>query len=85
MKRRTSPLLLGVLAFAFLCQGLLQRLVIFDTWSKDYNPGKGKMFTGAMSPDQMLAVLGGFREITAGILWVKADTFFDQGDRKNVV
>jgi len=80
MKRRTSPLLLGVLAFAFLCQGLLQRLVIFDTWSKDYNPGKGKMFTGAMSPDQMLAVLGGFREITAGILWVKADTFFDQGN-----
>ncbi len=80
MKHRSSPVLLTVLAMAFLCQGLLQRLVIFDQWSRDYNPGKGKMYTNAMSPDQILAVLAGFREITAGILWVKADTFFDQGN-----
>jgi hypothetical protein len=69
-----------VLVFAFLIQGFLQRAVIFPQWEKDFNPGKGKIYTSAMSPDQILAVLAGFREITAGILWVKADSFFDNGN-----
>jgi len=80
MQRKSSPVLLTVLFLAIVCQGLLQRLAIFDQWSKNFNPGKGKMIAGAMSPDQLLAALAGFREITAGILWVKADTFFDQGN-----
>jgi len=80
MKRKKSPLLLVFLACCFIVQGALQRLVIFDQWARDFNPGKGKVYTGAMSPDQILAVLAGFREITAGILWVKADSFFDQGN-----
>jgi len=80
MKHKTSPLVYVFLALAFIVQGVLQRTVIFDLWSKNYNPGKGKLLSTAMSPDQILAVLGGFREITAGILWVKADSFFDQGN-----
>jgi len=80
MKQKTSPKLLTALILGFLVQGALQRAVIFDLWTKNYNPGKGKLFSNAMSPDQILAVLGGFREITAGILWVKADSFFDQGN-----
>lgn len=80
MKQKTSSKLLIALVLGFLLQGALQRAVIFDLWTKNYNPGKGKLLSSAMSPDQILAVLGGFREITAGILWVKADSFFDQGN-----
>jgi len=80
MKRTGSPILLVMLVLAFLTQGFLQREVIFPQWVKNFNPGKGKVFTTAMSPDQILAVLAGFREITAGILWVKADSFFDNGN-----
>lgn len=72
--------MLVLLVVAFLTQGFLQRVVIFPQWMKDFNPGKGKIYTSAMSPDQILAVLAGFREITAGILWVKADSFFDNGN-----
>ncbi len=80
MKHKTSPLLLVVLVMFFVVQGFLQEVVIFPKWEKDYNPGKGKIMSNAMSPDQILAVLAGFREITAGILWVKADSFFDNGN-----
>lgn len=80
MKHKTSPILLVMLVLGIIVQGALQRAVIFNQWVRDFNPGKGKVYTNAMSPDQILAVLAGFREITAGILWVKADSFFDQGN-----
>ncbi len=80
MKHRSSPILLVMLLLAILGQGFLQRKVIFPQWKRDFNPGKGKLMSSAMSPDQILAVLAGFREITAGILWVKADSFFDNGN-----
>ena len=80
MKRKFSPALITFLVLAILAVGFLQRKEIFPRWVKDYNPGKGKVYSGAMSPDQILAVLAGFREITAGILWVKADSFFDNGN-----
>jgi tetratricopeptide (TPR) repeat protein len=80
MKKRNNSIMLVCLAAAFVGQGLMQRLWLFDRWVKDFNPGKGRVYTNAMSPEQILAVLAGFREITAGILWVKADSFFDQGN-----
>lgn len=82
MKHRTSPALIVFLVVCILLQGFMQRRMIFGQWKKDFNPGKGKVYenSGAMSPDQLLAVLAGFREITAGILWVKADSFFDSGN-----
>ena len=43
-------------------------------------PGNGKLLEGGLSPDQMLFVLSGFREMVAGILWVRADSFFDSGN-----
>ncbi len=33
-----------------------------------------------LSPDQIILQLFGFREFLAGILWVRADGFFDQGN-----
>ena len=48
-------------------------------WAADFSPGKSAV-NSALSPDQLLFVLGGFRELIAGILWVKADSFFDTGN-----
>jgi len=80
MRKQKKSLLFGALATLVVGQGLLQSSFLFPYWADNFNPGKGKVYSGAMSPDQILAVLAGFREITAGILWVKADSFFDQGN-----
>lgn len=84
MKSRTSTIALGVLAASFIGQGLLQRGVIFDRWTKDYNQSAGKDDFGSanrgLDPSQLLFVMAGFRELVAGILWVRADSFFDSGN-----
>lgn len=80
MRRRHQPIFLVILALCFLGQGFLQRALIYDKWAKDFSPGKGKLVSGALSPDQMLFALAGFREMIAGILWVRADSFFDSGN-----
>ena len=80
MKGRTSPLALGLLTAAFVGQGVLQRGFIFDRWKKDYSINQGQFAGNGMAPDQMLFALAGFREMIAGILWVRADSFFDSGN-----
>jgi len=80
MQRKPSSLALGLLGFAAIGQGLLQGTTIFSTWEKNYSPGKGQLVSGGLSPDQMLFALSGFREMIAGILWVRADAFFDSGN-----
>ncbi|AIE87073.1 tetratricopeptide repeat protein [Fimbriimonas ginsengisoli] len=82
MKSRISTLSVGVLAGVMVLQGLLQRTAIYDTWSKNYSPaatGKG-VVTKGLDPLQMIFALAGFREMIAGILWVRADSFFDSGN-----
>lgn len=80
MKRKLSPIALSILALCFIGQALLQGTFIIQNWEKSFSPGKGKLVSGAMSPDQMLFALTGFREMVAGILWVRADAFFDSGN-----
>lgn len=81
MKRRLSPVLLSVAAIALVGQALLQSVFVFPKWSKDYAPQKGSMEnSGALDPDQFLFALIGFRELIAGILWVRADSFFETGN-----
>ena len=70
--------LLGLAAVAAIGQGALQRAVIFPKWETDFN--SGKFATNSLSPDQLLFALAGFREMIAGILWVRADAFFDSGN-----
>lgn len=79
---KVSTLGIGLLAGALVLQGLLHRAAIYPTWTKRYSPaasGKGLVGKG-MDPMQMLAALAGFRELVAGILWVRADAFFDSGN-----
>lgn len=80
MRRRHQPVLLAILALCLFGQGFFQRAFIYDKWVKDFSPGKGKLVTGGLSPDQILFALAGFREMVAGILWVRADSFFDSGN-----
>ncbi len=51
---------------------------IASNWAVDFN--QGKLATQGLSPDQLLFALAGFREMIAGILWVRADSFFDTGN-----
>jgi hypothetical protein len=80
MKTRFSPLIVGALAALVIAQGALQRTTIYPQWSRDFSPGKDRLVGEGMSPDQMLFALAGFREMIAGILWVRADAFFDSGN-----
>jgi tetratricopeptide (TPR) repeat protein len=53
-------------------QGLTSR------WGANYS--QGTVAAAGLSPDQLLFALAGFREMIAGILWVRADSFFDSGN-----
>src|SRR5688572_14985390 len=79
MKKGRAVLLLAVLAF-FVAQGLMQTSVIFPNWRKNYSPNAGEATVPGLDPDQFLFALVGLREFVAGILWVRADSFFDTGN-----
>ncbi len=72
--------LLATLLVLFVVQGALQT-VIYPKWQKDYAPKKSNnLVSDSLSPDQILLQLFGFREFLSGILWVRADGFFDSGN-----
>jgi hypothetical protein len=75
--RRKSPILLGLIAVLFVVQFFLAGSNR-TFWAKNYASGKG--LANDLSPDQVLLQLMGFREFIAGILWVRADGYFDQGN-----
>lgn len=77
---KSNKALLGVLAAAVVGQGALHSGFLQDFWSKNFSPGKMGDAAGQLSPDQIILQLFGFREFLAGILWVRADGFFDQGN-----
>lgn len=70
---------IGAMIALALVQGVLQAAVIFPLWRDNYAPKK-TAFEEGLSPDQMLFVLAGFREMIAGILWVQGDKFFEEGN-----
>lgn len=74
-------LIAGAVVLAGL-QGLISSTLVYPRWSKDYSPVQtGKdLIAGSLSADQMLFALAGFRELIAGILWVRADSFFETGN-----
>ncbi len=75
--KRTTPLIL--IAGLAIGQFAMSKFVIYDHWKKDYMPKTGKLTSG-LDPGQLLAAMAGFREMIAGILWVRADSFFDTGN-----
>lgn len=77
--RKPSPVLLLVFAVLFVVQGVLHATVVYPFWKKNYKPPN---LTGgtALQADQFLFALVGLREFIAGILWVRADSFFETGN-----
>jgi len=61
-------------------QGALYNGVIFNRWKADYAPKNGLSVGTGLDAQQYIFALSGFREMIAGILWVKADSFFDDGN-----
>jgi hypothetical protein len=77
---RKRLLSLGLVLTGF--QALWGTTMVYPGWSKNYSPVQtGKdLISGSLSADQMLFALAGFRELIAGILWVRADSFFESGN-----
>jgi hypothetical protein len=76
---KSKSKLYGVLLILLLLQGFMMRGVLWEPWKKNYAP-KNPTEAQGLDPQQFLAVLAGFREIVAGMLWVRADGFFDEGN-----
>jgi tetratricopeptide (TPR) repeat protein len=79
--RRQPKLLYALLLVFFVGQAALEKGYIFNAWVKNYAP-KGTMLNSSkgIDPQSFLFALAGFREMIAGILWVRADSFFDTGN-----
>jgi hypothetical protein len=69
-----------ILVVLLLLQGFMVQGVLWKPWVKNYAPENPTTVGGGLDPQQFLAVLAGFREIVAGMLWVRADGFFDEGN-----
>ena len=77
MKKRGNLIALALVFFAINVVAQVGYLQPF--WKKNYAPKQQGIAEG-LSPDQLLAALAGFREMIAGILWVRGDSFFDSGN-----
>jgi len=77
MKRRGT--LTVILLVLLVGQAFLNASVIFPEWKKTYAP-KGVADAKGLDPAYFAFALGGFREFIAGLLWVRADKFFEQGN-----
>ncbi len=78
MFKSRKLLLIGLILPLLLVQGVIVRSA-FPTWETNYAPKKNANMDG-LSGEQLFFALAGFREMVAGILWVRADTFFDEGN-----
>ena len=78
MKR--SPIALTLLGVFLLAQFAVSRFVLHDKWRENYMPKTASIQSTGLDPGQLLAAMAGFREMIAGILWVRADSFFDTGN-----
>jgi hypothetical protein len=80
--KKGRQVLLGVIAVLLVVQGAFLQGVLWPTWKKRYVTSNltNSPEAPGLDPGQMLAALAGFREMIAGILWVRADAFFDQGN-----
>lgn len=77
MRRLNKTPLLAAIGVLMAGQAAIGRSN-FELWKQNYAPKQGDI--SGVSGDQMLFALAGFREMVAGILWVRADKFFDEGN-----
>ncbi len=73
--RRSLLLVAGIL---FILQGYYSQQILFPQWYRLYST-HNISFKAGLSVDQLLASLAGFRQMVAGILWVRSDQYFHAG------
>ena len=78
-RRKPGPLIAALAACVF-AQGFIQAGYLFNSWKQNFAPKSAVTDFSGVNPDMYLFALAGFREMIAGILWVRADTFFDNGN-----
>lgn len=69
----------GLLAVLGIAQAVWDRSQVQPMYTEKIMP-KNRGYVNGLSPEQFLLALSGFREMIAGILWVKGDSFFDSGN-----
>lgn len=81
-----SKPLVWVIALLMVVQGALSFFVVQPRYLRDFVPKSTTTDGGnALSPELMFLQMFGFREFLAGILWVRADTFFETGDYDSIL
>ena len=68
----------GLMLVLLLVGSFVQMNQTYPFWRKNYMPKVTDL--GQLTGEQLLFAFAGFREMIAGILWVRADSFFDNGD-----
>ena len=71
-------ILVPMIALLLAAQGILQQIVVYPYWKDNYSVQSEGDYS-QLSPDQLLFAVAGFREMIAGILWVRADGYFETG------
>lgn len=77
MRVKQTPFIILLVVLTLLQGGIVR--AVYPYWEKNYAPTKGANLQG-LTGDQLFFALAGFREMVAGILWVRADTYFDEGN-----
>ena len=67
--RVKALVVLPIVVVLFIAQAWMQNVRIYPFWKENYAP-RGDADLSALSPDQMLLALAGFREMVAGLLWL---------------
>jgi hypothetical protein len=82
MKAKTRKTLIVWVIGLYLAQFFVHGQYMAQQWVDNYAKFTkgGSVLTNNVSPDQVMLELFGFREFLSGILWVKADSFFDSGN-----
>src|ERR1700722_17970454 len=91
LSNQTRKFLLVVALVLFIPVGVLQKKI--DPWRKFYEPVSVDASTGNINaqvaanlPFQFaLPAIVGFKEVIAGLLWVRADEFFDDGNYAAII
>ncbi|MCH7903705.1 MAG: hypothetical protein IH944_03960 [Armatimonadetes bacterium] len=71
-------ILLPMIALLLAAQAILQQAVVYPYWKENYAVQSEGDYS-QLAPDQLIMAAAGFREMIAGILWVRADGYFETG------
>ncbi len=79
MKKLNVIVISSIIVTLFFFQATLLKLYIHPIWKKNYYVERNLNAVG-LEPHHILLAISGFSELIASLLWVKADTYFHEGN-----